>query len=77
MLIETNSTKYVIPLQTEGDFFIGEDKYGAFCNSYYKTIVNHCQGDSDFTFDTASFFIFNRNYFISNPDYNHFYSECR
>ena len=76
LIVETDNGKYVIPAQTEGDIKVGSDEYGIFNSAASKRTENACDPENSYSYERYNFYIFDREYFTHNPDYNFKYPEC-
>ena len=76
LLVETDKGKFVIPSQSEGDILLGDDRYGIVVSFVKKNTANYCRPEDAYDYESYGFYIFDRNYFVPNPDYTPEHPQC-
>ena len=76
LIVETDQNKYVIPLSSEGDIEIGPDIFSIVGKSIMKRTEHTCSPEDSFSYEEFNFFIFDRKYFGTNPDYEPLFLQC-
>ena len=76
VIIETDKGKFVVPLRTEGNIFIGDDKYRVFSHGSLRHTENTCRPSQTTSYVRYNFFLFDNEYFTLNPEFVSRFPEC-
>ena len=76
LVIEIDENRFIIPFESEGDIIIDNSKLGVVAAIIGKRNFSTCNPEETISYKESSFYFFDREYFIPNPEYVPAHPNC-